>query len=145
MKGASSLASPSPPPPPKAESTRVGCSGPCPVSFESLPVHGAGQDASKDVDVIGRLLSSLKSRDNQGLQEASSKKMRRVLGTAGHKVSIQSKQGLLESISRHVKDQVIGISQQGLTRAKPWCTTNLIASHNEMTGFVAQGRAMDIS
>ena len=51
---------------------------------------------------------------------------------------------ILEIISRHLKDRkVIRSSQHRFIKGK-LCLTNLIAFHDEMTGLVGEGRAMDV-
>jgi len=50
---------------------------------------------------------------------------------------------ILGTISSHVKNmKIIRSSQHGFTKAKP-CLTNLIKSHDEMTGLVDERRAVD--
>jgi len=52
---------------------------------------------------------------------------------------------ILETISNHVKNKkVIETSHQGFSKGKP-CLTDLIAFYNEMTGWVNEGRAVDIA
>jgi len=51
---------------------------------------------------------------------------------------------ILEAIIKQVEEKkVIRSSQHGLTKGKS-CLTNLIAFYNDMTGWVDEGRAMDV-
>ena len=51
---------------------------------------------------------------------------------------------ILETISTHVKDKkVTGSSQHGFTKGKS-CLPNLITFYDEISGFVHEGRAVDI-
>lgn len=51
---------------------------------------------------------------------------------------------LLEANTRHVKDKkVIESSYYGFMK-ETFCLTNLIAFHNEMSGLVDEGEAVDV-
>ena len=53
-------------------------------------------------------------------------------------------QFILEVIIKHVEEKkVIGSSQHGFTKGKS-CLTNLIAFYGGMTGWVDEGRAVDV-
>lgn len=51
---------------------------------------------------------------------------------------------LMEANSRHGKDKKeVGISYYGFMK-ETFCLTNLIAFHNEMSGLVDEGEAVDV-
>ncbi|GAB0179864.1 mitochondrial enolase superfamily member 1 [Grus japonensis] len=50
---------------------------------------------------------------------------------------------ILGAINKHVEEKVIGICQHGFTKGKS-CLTNLIAFYDGMTGWVDEGRAVDV-
>ena len=50
---------------------------------------------------------------------------------------------ILEVISRHVEEKVIRSSQHGFAKRRS-CLTNLIAFYDGMTGWVDEGRAVDV-
>jgi len=53
-------------------------------------------------------------------------------------------QFILEVINKQVEEKkVIRSSQHGFTKGKS-CLTNLIAFYNDMTGWVDEGRAVDV-
>jgi len=52
---------------------------------------------------------------------------------------------VFEVINKHVEEKkVIRSSQHGFTKGKS-CLTNLIAFYNDMTSWVDEGRAVDVS
>ena len=53
------------------------------------------------------------------------------------------KQLVLDAISRQLEEKkVIRSSQHGFTKGK-WCSTNLVASYDDITGWADVGRAVD--
>jgi len=74
-----------------------------------------------------------------------SKRVReRSQGTTGRSASPPSQQLILDVSNKQVEEKkVIGSSQHGFTKGKS-CLTNLIAFYNDMTGWVDEGRAVDV-
>lgn len=80
------------------------------------------------------------------IQHSSSKKDKKV-GPGNYRLVrlIRSlERVLLEHISRHMKEKkVIGSCQCGFTKSKS-CLSNLITFYSKMTGFVGEGRVVEV-